>query len=180
MHMSRLSIWVIAGLCFGGIIHIIAVLGVPFVTDKTPWNGIAELGGNGKFHLVTRDDTPIGSLDPAMLHAACAFDLDGESSGFELDIEAGLWTVSVFDSFGRSVFALSGKEPSFGLSLVTAVEPEAEVESTEEKTEEDPQQNKGFAAKIPDDKGFIVLRIYSPYESERSKVTRDLKKARCT
>lgn len=174
--MNRLFVWVLAGLCFGGIIHIVAVLGVPFVTEKTPWNGIAGLGKTGSFHLVTRDDTPIGGLDPAMVHAACAFDLGGESSGFELDIEASLWTVSVFDSFGRSVFALSGREPQFGLSLVTADAPEADEEA---EKDEDPEEDKGFAAKVPNDKGFIVVRIFSPYESERTKVVNTLTKARC-
>lgn len=174
--MNRLLVWALAGLCFGGIIHIVAVLGVPYVTEKTPWNGIAGLGKTGTFHLVTRNDTPIGGLDPAMVHAACAFNLAGESSGFELDIEANLWTVSVFDSLGRSVFALAGREPQFGLSLVTANTPEPEEDA--EKSE-DPEEDKGFAAKVPDDKGFIVVRIYSPYESERTKVVNTLTKARC-
>ena len=174
--MNKLTIWGLSGLCLGGIIHIVAVLGVPVVTDKTPWNGIADLGKTGKFHLVTRDDTPIGGLDPAMVHAACAFDLGGESSGFELDIEASLWTVSVFDSLGRSVFALAGREPHFGLSLVTAEEPEA---AETDLKDDEPQDDKGFAAKVPDDKGFIVLRIYSPYDSERVKVVKKLQSARC-
>jgi len=174
--MSRFTIWMLSGLCLGGIIHIVAVLGIPIVTDNTPWNGIAGLGRTGQFHLVNRDDTPIGGLDPAMLHAACAFDLAGESSGFELNIEASLWTVSVFDSLGRSVFALAGREPHFGLALVTAVEGEQGDEA--EKAAE-PRPDKDFAAKVPDDKGFIVLRVYSPYDQERDKVLDTLKKARC-
>lgn len=174
--MNRLTVWGLGGLCLGGIIHIVAVLGVPFVTDKTPWNGIAELGKTGTFHLVTRDDTPIGGLDPAMVHAACAFDLSGESSGFELDIQASLWTVSVFDSLGRSVFALAGREPRFGLALVTAEETETEEA---EASDDQPEEDTNFAAKVPDDKGFIVLRVFSPYESERVKVVKNLQGARC-
>lgn len=177
--MSPLTLWGLGGLCLGGIIHIVAVLGMPFVTEKTPWNGIAGLGSTGAFHLVTRDDTPIGRLDPAMVHAACAFDLSGQSATMQLDLAATLWTVSVFDSLGRSVFALAGREPQFGLDLVTATAAEA-GETAAPAPVVAAGDERQFAARVPGDKGFIVVRIYSPHGDERKRLVESLRAARCT
>ena len=179
--MNKTALWALGGLCLGGVIHIVAVLGVPVVTDKTPWAGIASLGSAGSFHLITRNDTPIGTLDPAMIHAACAFDLSGESASLELDFSAALWTVSVFDSLGRSVFALSGNEPMLGLDLVTVSEEseEADAASDDEDGAQPEDLDRQFAAQVPEDRGFIVLRIYSPYDVDRDDVLDALSDARC-
>lgn len=182
--MTRLGQWALGGVLVGGLIHIVAVLGVPLVTDKTPWNGIATLGNPGSFHLVTRDDTPIGGLDPAMVHAACAFDLDGRSASLKMEVAAALWTVSVFDSRGRSVFALAGQEPDIGVDLIS-------VNQTRPAEPADPDAEQGegataaasggeaFAAQVPEDKGFIVVRVYTPYEQDRRQVLETLTAARC-
>ncbi len=175
--MNTLTLSTLGGLCLGGIIHIVAVLAVPVVTDRTPWNGIAGLGPTGQFHLVTRDDTPVGVLDPAMVHAVCAFDLAGESNDLALDLDANLWTLSVFDALGRSVFALAGRESRFGMSLVTVQE---EEEAADENAPEAQASERDFAARVPDDKGFIVLRAYSPHLAERDALADSLKRARCT
>lgn len=82
---ARLRGWLLAtlaGLVLAAIVHIVAVLLVPRLSESDAASAYLLLGGNGKTELVTGPNAARGlpelkEADPAVAIAACSYDLTG-------------------------------------------------------------------------------------------------------
>lgn len=109
--MSRAVVWLIGGLILGGIVHIVAVLGVPRYAIDDPWSRMVRVSRSGEFVRLTETaERPLlPGLDPAMAHSVCRFSLDQGPIRIRATMPNGYWSLSLYDRQGLHAYGLDNR-----------------------------------------------------------------------
>lgn len=178
--MIRTAIFALAGLLFGGIIHIVVVFMVPYYANRDAWAQMEEFGSDDQFHVLplpAAGAEPLPSLDPRMLHAVCRFALDGGPVRITAAMPNDFWSIAIFDRRGRNVYSLndrSAERERLDLTIITPVQMA--------QLRQDPPESldTSIVIELPINEGFALLRAFVADETQLPAATEALETADCS
>jgi uncharacterized membrane protein len=174
-------LWLLGVLAIAGITHIVAVFALPEIAAKDTYAGILEVAKPGQLTILppSRQDKPVMPFaDPAMVQAACPFDLSQGGLRLHADVEGGrLLTFSFRTSDGQAFYSmtdLAAQQGKIDVVVLTA----AQLETVEaEDDEDDPSQDLRLVA--PEPRGFVIVGALAVYQSNRADAEDRVKSVVC-
>lgn len=169
--------WLAAGVIMGGILHILTVLGLPYIAEKDAWS---RLSGFERNKLMLADDSEVAALPfsaPDVVHAYCVFDLSARNLVVTTPMLDATWSVAVSTPQAENFYLITGADAKRNdiRLLVVARERLAQEESTE-RSEEGEEQNIVVSPAL---QGIVAIRAPLRGESFRRRTIEALKQARC-
>jgi len=178
--MIRTLLLLLGALLLGGIVHIVAVLGVPRFAVVDPWREIGALAGDGVFTRLPRagaGQTTLPGLDPAMTHAVCRFNLDGGPMRIRAETADGYWSLSLYDRRGLWVWGIDNRaaEPKpIDILVASNVQVAQLRESLPDEFED------VVIVDWPGREGFAIYKVLVPTKSQEAEMEATLATAKCT
>jgi uncharacterized membrane protein len=161
--MIRYSLWALAGLLLGAIVHLVVILMVPAVAERDVWAKISALDAVEQIRLIP---SPVAGgpnsfdLDPSLLHAVCQLDLTDGPGELEGELPASFWSIAVYQPNGTIVYsttnrAASGRRVNLGIfnPALTRLLAEQQLEIEEGL----------LIVEAPGDDVFVLVRLWPEY-----------------
>lgn len=104
--------WFTASLLCAGAIHIVTVLGVPYVASQDAWARLSVNTNENEMALlpVAASDTPLPFMAPDIAYAYCRFDLSAKNVTVETPLGDAAWSIAVSTRRGENFYFISGAE----------------------------------------------------------------------
>ena len=156
--MLRLWPWLIAALFAAGVIHILAVFGVPFLASRDAWARLSQISAENRIHVlsVAASDTPLPFMAPDIAHAFCRYDLSNNNVLVKTALGDGTWSIAVSGRHGENFYFISGAEAKRReLRLLLVPRSRLAEEVSTERSEEGDEQ---IIVITPGMQGLVVLR----------------------
>lgn len=174
--------WIYTGMVglFGAVaIHLALVFLVPSQSNRTAYAQLAALAPAHVLVPLTEPfagNPPLLRDDPLQRAVACRFDITDAPTRLEADGRVPLWTLSVFDPVGVSIFSISDRtSPDRDVDIVVAT-PFQAVELRRDA----PDAIEGTViVETTSLKGLLVLRAIQPDDSFKPIVDAFLTRAAC-
>ncbi len=177
--LKRLLYSVLLGLVGAAVVHLVIVLAVPQISERTAWNRLADSIEAYTFvSLVDRPDIAelIRVSDPLFGMATCHFKLSDGPIRLTTDTQAPFWSISIFDRGGINVFSFNDRNATTGLLDIVLATP---AEATELKRDLPVELEQSFLVEAGIDEGYVVLRAFRPDTSWSGEIARLLRNAEC-
>lgn len=170
--------WVVGGVVAGGIIHILCVLGMPWIAERDAWSRLsAAIKPNT---LVVADGKRVPLLpftSPDVVVAYCLFDLVGQNIAVRSPLPEGPWSLSVSSRSGENFYVVTGADAKKAEARLLLIRRDRlSDEAATEKTAEGEDQN---IVVSPSETGIVVIRAPLRGESFRAQTMTELQRARC-
>jgi uncharacterized membrane protein len=170
--------WVLGGVVVGGILHILFVLGMPWLAERDAWTRLSSgAKPNTLFIVDDKSTVRLPFTAPDVVTAYCLFDLSQYNVTVKSPLAEGPWSLSVSTRSGENFYLVTGldaKKPEVRLLLLRR--DRLSEEASTEKTEEGDDQN---IIVSPTQTGIIAIRAPLRGESFRAQALAELRKARC-
>lgn len=158
MRMVWLWPWLVAAVFCAGVIHVLAVFGVPYVASRDAWARLSELSAENRIQVlpVAASETPLPFMAPDIAYAFCRYDLSQNNVLVKTALGDPTWSIAVSGRHGENFYFISGAEAKrreLRLLLVPRARLAEEV-STERSEEGDEQ----IIVITPAMAGLVVLR----------------------
>ncbi len=170
--------WVLAGLVAGGILHILSVFGVPWLSERDAW---ARLSTELQPNVLAIPDQKNGSIlpftSPDVVTAYCLFDISQHNVVITSPMPEAAWSLAVSTRSGENFYLATGadaKKPDIRVLIIPR--DRLADEASTEKTEEGDEQNI-IVSPMPE--GIVAIRAPLRGESFRDATLEKLKLARC-
>lgn len=170
--------WVIGGVIAGGIIHLLAVLGIPTLAERDAWSRLSQvLKPNTLVVADGKNGAALPFSPPDVIAAYCLFDISEQNVIVRAPLSDTAWSLAVSSQQGENFYLVTGADIKKSEARLILIRRDRLAEETAtEKTDEGEDQN---IVVSPSEKGFIVIRAPLQGESFRAQALNDLKKARC-
>ena len=177
--MIRYTLWGIAGLLLGLIIHLTLILGLPKLQPNAVWTYVSQLGEPGE--VVTLDRIEAGEenklhLDPEMAYAICRFDLARGPGVLSGPLPDDFWSLGVFDLDGVAVYSTTNRS-GIGKSLELGVFNSAQTRLLAEQ--QIALQEGLLIIESPKNQIFVVVRLSPPHPAMWDRYSNMLEQLRC-
>lgn len=170
--------WVAAGLIMGGILHILTVLGLPYIAEKDAWSRLSLLKRNEL--TLAGDKEDIAALPfawPDVVHAYCVFDLSERNVVVTSPLLDATWSVAVSTPQAENFYLITGADAKrTNIRLVVTPRERLAQEDSTERSEEGEEQNIVISPTL---RGVIAIRAPLRGESFRERTVEALRQARC-
>ena len=156
--MLRLWPWLVASLFAAGVIHILAVFGVPFLASRDAWARLSQISSQNRIHVlsVAASETPLPFMAPDIAHAFCRYDLTQNNVLVKTALGDGTWSIAVSGRYGENFYFISGAEAKRReLRLLLVPRSRLSQEVSTERSEEGDEQ---IIVITPAMEGLVVLR----------------------
>jgi uncharacterized membrane protein len=156
--MLRMWPWLLASLFAGGVIHILAVFGVPFLASRDAWARLSQISSENRIHVlsVAASETPLPFMAPDIAHAFCRYDLTNNNVLVKTALGDGTWSIAVSGRHGENFYFISGAEAKRReLRLLLVPRSRLSQEVSTERSEEGDEQ---IIVITPAMEGLVVLR----------------------
>lgn len=177
--MVRTSLYVLAGLLLGLVIHLVVILTLPAFASNDVFARIGAIGVVNKTVLLpppaAGEANPL-RLDPDVSYAVCRLDLrtgPGELSG---TLPLAFWSVSVFDSTGTVIYSTTNRD-GIGQSLDLGVFDPAQTRLLAEQKIDIAAGLLIVESRLDD--VFIVVRLAPPQPVMRDRYEAQLQRLAC-
>ena len=170
--------WVIGGLIAGGIIHLLAVLGIPALAERDAWSRLSQvLKPNTLVVADGKNGVALPFSPPDVIAAYCLFDISERNVIVRAPLSDTAWSLAVSSQAGENFYLVTGADIKKSEARLILIRRDRLAEETAtDKTDEGEDQN---IVVSPSEKGFIVIRAPLQGESFRAQALSDLKNARC-
>ena len=178
--MMRTAAWLLGALLLAGIVHIVAVIGLPRYAVNDPWREIGAIVGDDGFAPLPRavpGERSLPGLDPAMVHTACRFALDKGPVRIRAETTDGYWSLSLHDRRGMWVWGVDNRaaeQKPIDILVATNVQVAQLRESLPDEFED------VVIVDWPGSEGFALYKILLSEASRRSEIEAAAASARCT
>jgi uncharacterized membrane protein len=150
--------WLIAAVFAGGIIHITAVLAVPYLATRDAWARLSKISTENQLHVlpVADDKAPLPFLAPDIAYAFCRYNLSRDNVMVHTALDDATWSIAVSGRHGENFYFISGAEAKRQelRLLLTPRSRLAEEVSTEHSEEGDEQ----IIVITPGTTGVVMIR----------------------
>jgi uncharacterized membrane protein len=168
---------ILAGAVMGGILHILTVIGLPYVAEKDAWNRLSsELSAN---RLVLADEKGLALpfSSPDVVHAFCVLDLSRRNVVVTTPMLDPAWSVAVSTEHAENFYLITAADAKRNAIRLLIVPRErlAQEDSTE-RTDEGEEQDIVISPSV---RGVVAIRAPLRGESFRARTLKALKEARC-
>jgi uncharacterized membrane protein len=178
--MIRAIFVLLGGLIGGGIIHIVAVLGLTRMVEPDHYNRFAVFGPNNTFNLLPKVDPqtqPLPLLDPSFSHALCRFSVASEPLRIRVVLPDRFWSMALIDRHGVNVYHLNDRVGE-GKPVELLVLTPRQVARLRENPPDD-LDNLSVIEWPRSPEGAALIRAYTPTPETRAEFADALKDARC-
>lgn len=163
-------IWGLATLILALIVHISAVLGIPYLSENDAWRRLLNFTEPNQMRVLeTLNDNQLWAFHaPDIKYAVCRYDITRAPVRVDFTILRGFWSVALYDNQGRNFYAADGFDllrPRMSLILLG---------------EDDVREgDRSLPIKVPSEQGLVVLRAPIDSQVMAPKTLELLKEAEC-
>ena len=150
--------WMLAAAFCAGIIHILAVFGVPYVASRDAWARLSAISGENQLYLLplASTDMPLPFMAPDIAYAFCRFDLTTNNVMLQTELGDASWSIAVSGRHGENFYFISGAEAKRReLRLLLVPRIRLSEEASTERSEEGEEQ---IIVITPATTGIAVIR----------------------
>lgn len=178
--MSRIILAVLAGIVLGLIVHLAAVLMMPYLAEQDAY---ARLAAVAEPNEVTPLDDPsavgavLPAVDPAFISAVCLYDLATGPIKVRVPTTEDYTSVSFYTRYGLPFYAINDRSAGrsiIELDLMNARQ-RAALPEDDEVTAAD-----RLIVDSPGDEGIVLIRALVRERSARDEVRERMQMANCT
>jgi uncharacterized membrane protein len=170
--------WVLAGLVAGGILHILSVFGIPWLSERDAWARLATQLQPNVLAIPEQKNAPILPFTPQdVVIAYCLFDISRHNVVITSPLLDPAWSLAVSTRAGENFYLVTGadaKKPDVRVLIIPR--DRLSEEASTEKTDEGDEQN---IIVSPAAQGIVAIRAPLRGESFRAATLEQLKRARC-
>ena len=135
--------WLVAAVFCGGIIHIVAVLALPYLAKRDAWARLSAISDTNQMYLlpVAQPNPPLPYMAPDVAYAFCRFDLTKNNVQLQTVFGDPSWNIAISGRHSDNFYFISGAEAKrrkWRLLLVSRARL-AEEASTEQSEQGDEQ-----------------------------------------
>lgn len=169
-----------AGLVAGGVIHIAAVIGAPYLAQQDAWGRIAAMTSTNQLYVLPPgrpDLMPVPLAAPDVGYAFCRFDLSDDNVVFEAKIPSPIWSAAMHTRYGENFYVISGADiqrDSVRMLLVPR-----ERLAQEASTEISERGEEQIIVISPSMRGTVTVRMPNPDRPFTQRTVGALQNARC-
>ncbi|NJM34499.1 MAG: DUF1254 domain-containing protein [Rhodomicrobium sp.] len=148
----------LASVFCAGIIHILAVFGVPYVASQDAWARLSKIGGLNQIYVmpVAANEPPLPFMAPDIAYAFCRYDLTSKNVLVKTPIGDAAWSIAVSGRYGENFYFISGAEAKRReLRLLLVPRARLSEEASTERSEEGEEQ---IIVITPEMLGIVTLR----------------------
>lgn len=175
----RVSLAVLATLSLAVISHIAVVLAIPHQVVHSAYKQVGNFGPDRQFNLlpdVKAGAEPLPGLDPAMKHAACRYQLADGPVLFTAAVPVPFWSIGLFNEAGEVVYSLNNRTAGSDILSMLLITPQ-QLSILRENPPQD--LDKLIVIETETDRGFALLRAFSPSTDRDLEVNLAMKTAYC-
>lgn len=160
--MIRWTLWLLAGVLLGGIVHLVAVLVLPHTATQdayTRLSTITQINTVAPIPQPTPQSEVMPFMDPAFASAVCRYDLTPGPIKLRVPVTPAYTSVSFYTRRGVAYYAINDRAAGrrlIELQLMTAAQ-HADLPEEEDVTAAD-----RLIVESPSDTGLIVMRALAP------------------
>ncbi|MEP3280154.1 MAG: hypothetical protein ABJN26_01725 [Stappiaceae bacterium] len=177
--MIRLTLWIVAGLFLGTIIHIVAVIGLPALSPDRIWTRVEALAPNDTvvvLDAVKADRETLPMLDPAMEHALCRFSNSKNAQLISGSMDGVYWSLGLFNRRGEILYSLNDRSIGEG-PLKLAISTQRQLLKLQENPPEDIDEY--VIVEVPEQEMFVLVRSFRTDPSAGTAVRKMLGELSC-
>jgi uncharacterized membrane protein len=177
--LGGLAAFVLAVLLLAGVVHICAILLVPWVARTDGWSRLSALAGEDQFAELPvggAGDAGIVGLDPLFISAACRLDLREAPAGVALEARERFWSVGLYDPSGTIIFSLNDRTAVEGRLDMTVVNPAQNLALQRARPAEFEQM---VVVESRSNDLVALLRLFAPNPAAQAEARRILSQAEC-
>ncbi|MEO6014125.1 MAG: DUF1254 domain-containing protein [Devosia sp.] len=177
--MIRTFLYAIAGLLLGLAIHLVVVLTLPMLADRTVFAEISALDAVNTTRLLSKPAPGAANtlkLDPDLSYAVCRLNLangPGELSG---TLPAAYWSVAVYDQTGAVLYSTTNRD-GIGQTLDLGIFDPAQTRLLAEQKID--IASGLLIVEAHSDDVFVVVRLAPPHPSMRDRYEAQLQRLSC-
>jgi len=105
--------WALFGLVFGAVIHISAVLALPYMAKNTAYQrlqGILPANSMRLLPAASPDQQAIAFLTPDVRYAVCRFDLTQGPLHFSAKLGQPTWSIALYSRYGENFYTVTASD----------------------------------------------------------------------
>lgn len=176
--MTRLIYAVLIGLVGAGVVHIVVLFMLPYMSDRNAWSRMAEKGDLFEtVQIETSPDAPLTvSADPMFLAVACRFDIADGPVRISSGERVLFWSMSVYDREGQNIFSLNDRTANDGKLDIVIVKP---VQMLELRNAFPADFERSIFVEADIDAGMIVVRSFLPDTTWQPRIALYLESIAC-
>ena len=179
---SRFALATICGLVLAGIVHIVAILTIPWLGEQDALSRLRSTAAADRAELVSAPGAAaaawLPSPDPAVAIAACAYNLDEGPLRVTARMRGMFQSISFHGRGGGVYFAITDRAAIRG-ALDLVVMTRAQLEGTLAlEDEEEPSRDLRIVA--PSREGFAIVRVLATFPSMRAEAEEAAKAVSCS
>jgi uncharacterized membrane protein len=110
--LSSLWPWLVAAVFCSGVIHVLAVMSIPYLATRDAWARLSEISKPNQMYLmpVAQKEPPLPFMAPDVAYAFCRFDLTQNNVQVQTQIGDASWSIAVSGRYGENFYFISGAE----------------------------------------------------------------------
>jgi uncharacterized membrane protein len=135
--------WLLASVFCAGVIHVLAVFGIPYLATRDAWSRLSALSASNQLYLlpIAAADTPLPFMAPDVAYAFCRFDLTAKNVSLQTELGDASWSIAVSGRHGENFYFISGAEAKRReLRLLLVPRVRLSEEASTERSEEGDEQ----------------------------------------
>ncbi|QFR31694.1 DUF1254 domain-containing protein [Ancylobacter sp. TS-1] len=177
--MKRLILPILAGIVLGGIVHLVAVLILPYLSEQDAYARLSAVGDPNRVAQID-DPSALGAVlpatDPAFISAVCLYDLSDGPLKVRVPTTEDYTSVSFYTRFGLPFYAINDR--SAGRSIIELdlmnSKQRAALPEDEEVTAAD-----RLIVESPSNEGIVLIRAMVRERGAREEVRARMEAANC-
>ena len=175
----RTTLYAVAGVLLGFIIHLVVILTLPALADNTVYGRISAIDAVNKTTLLPApragEANPF-KLDPDLSYAICRLDLSGGPGEVTGTLPVAFWSVAVYDRAGTVLYSTTNRD-GIGQTLDLGIFDPAQTRLlAEQKIDISPGL---LIVESRTDDVFVVVRLAPPHPSMRDRYETQLQRLTC-
>jgi uncharacterized membrane protein len=177
--MIRTSLWILAGLVLGGIIHIVVILLLPMLSATAAWDRVNALGpadGVQVLAAVAAEQPNPLRLDPELAYAVCRLDLRQGPGTVAGNLPQAFWSVAVYGRNGTVVYSTTNRDSTSNLLDLGLFNPVQTRLLAEQKLD---VAEGLLIVEAQEDDLMVVVRLAPPHPAMRARYEKALAGLKC-
>ncbi len=178
--MRTLWPWLVASLFCAGVIHVLAVFGVPYVASRDAWARLSKMTELNRIYVmpVAASEAPLPFMAPDIAYAFCRYDLTKNNVLVKTKLGDATWSIGVSTRHAENFYFISGAEAKRReLRLLIVPRARLSEEASTERSEEGEEQ---IIVIAPDMTGIVVVRAPIRGPSFAADTVNALQSAECS
>ncbi len=171
---------ILAGLVAAGVIHIVAVLGAPYLARQDAWGRLAQISDLNQLYVMppgALEVIPIPLAAPDIGYAFCRFDLSDGNVVFESKVSGPVWSAAIHTRHGDNFYVISGADiQRERIRMLLVPRERLATEASAEITVRGEEQ---IIVISPEMQGTITVRVPNPDKPYTQTTIAALQAARC-